>query len=384
MYEKTKTGNEDENNKEKYLTQFMTEDNYYVTINLDSLKNKIIFNAYIQEIGNLFYSKEYSYEELSNYRILKNEKNLVKIYELISKSIYYYEVRTKMNDNNNLVLIINLIFDDGKSSNKQKTNFELNKIEPSKEEIINTLMDKVNFLICEKKNYLQGYKVKKLIDENKEEKIKSRINLLEKNIDLLEKKSKVYIDSNLLSCSNIINTLEDWKFLKERLKKIDPKYNSILFKLVYRASRDGDSAENFHKKCDTIGPNITMVLTKDNHRFGGFTKNNWEHLKVDIKEKQPEVGSGKSDVHAFCFSIDLHKIYNNNDLDNGVIFCCNKYGPTFCRNIFAINDQMLTKGGYCLKKNFSCFEGQEINYEISGGKKVFGIKEVEVLEIIFI
>ena len=160
MYEKTKTGNEDENNKEKYLTQFMTEDNYYVTINLDSLKNKIIFNAYIQEIGNLFYSKEYSYEELSNYRILKNEKNLAKIYELISKSIYYYEVRTKMNDNNNLVLIINLIFDDGKSSNKQKTNFELNKIEPSKEEIINTLMDKVNFLICEKKNYLQGYKVK--------------------------------------------------------------------------------------------------------------------------------------------------------------------------------------------------------------------------------
>ena len=122
----------------------------------------------------------------------------------------------------------------------------------------------------------------------------------------------------------------------------------------------------------------------NNRRFGGFTKNNWEHLKEDIKEKEPEVGSGKSDVDAFCFSVDLNKIYNNNELDSGVIFCCNSYGPTFCRNIFAINDNMLTKGGYCLKKNFSCFEGQEVDYEISGGKKVFGIKELEVLEILFV
>ena len=35
------------------------------------------------------------------------------------------------------------------------------------------------------------------------------------------------------------------------------------------------------------------------------------------------------------------------------------------------------------KKN-SCFKGQDIDYEISGGKRIFGVKELEVFEIIFI
>lgn len=387
MYEKTKTGKEDETNKEGYLTEFMTEENYYVTINLNSSKNKIIFNACIQEIGNFFYSKEYILEELLKYKIFQTENNLEKIYELISKNVYYQDVNAKINSNNNLELTIRFEVDSGIRRGEKIVKqdiFELNKIERSKEEIINMLMDKVDFLIHEKKNYLQSYKVKKFIDDKKQNTIIKRINLLEKNLDILEKKSKLYIESNLLSCSNIINTLHDWNLIIERLKKIEPKYNNILFKLVYRATRDGDLAENFHKKCDTIGPNITLVLTKDNHRFGGFTINNWEHLKIDINEDQPEIGSGKSDVYAFCFSIDLHKIYNNNNINNKAIFCCNKYGPTFCRNIFSINDNMLTKGGYCLKKNCSYFEGQEINYEISGGKKVFGINEVEVLEILFV
>ena len=385
MYEETNRG-ENENNEDNSLTEFMTENNYYVTMKLNELKDKIIFNACIEEIGNTFYYKEYTYEELSSLSpILKKESSVGEIYENISKSIYYNPVTSKLGKTtNNLTLIIPLIFIINNEKGTKKTNFELSQVVRSKEEIIKILTDKVNFLIKEKNNYLKGYKVKKLIDGNKEEKIMSRINLLEKNIDILEKKSKIFINSNLLSCSNIINTQEDWQIIIERLQKIDPIYNNILLKLVYRATRDGDSAEDFHKKCDKIGPNITLVLTLNNRRFGGFTKNNWEHLKEDIKEKEPEVGSGKSDIDAFCFSIDLNKIYDNNELDSGVIFCCNSYGPTFCRNIFAINDNMLTKGGYCLKKNFSCFEGQEIDYEISGGKKVFGIKELEVLEILFV
>ncbi len=385
MFEETNRGDKT-NFEDNSITEFITETNYYVTVQLNKSKDKIIFNACIEEIDNLFYSKEFTYRELCSISpILKNEPTIVKIFELISKSIYYNEVNSKINKTNSnldLIIPINFVCDNKKGT--KKTTFQLLAIIRSKEEIIDILTDKVNFLIREKKNYLKGYKVKKLIDENKEEKIMSRINLLEKNIDLLEKKSKIFINSNLLSCSNIINTPEDWKIIIDRLKKIDPKYENILFKLVYRATRDGDSAEKFHKKCDQIGPNITLVLTLDNRRFGGFTKNNWEHLKEDIKEKEPEIGSGKSDVDAFCFSIDLNKIYNNNVLDSGVIFCCNSYGPTFCRNIFAINNNMLSKGGYCLKKNFSSFEGQEIDYEISGGKKVFGIKELEVLEILFV
>ena len=385
MFEETKTGYDNEN-EENYFTEFITENDYYVTIQLNSSKNKMVFMACTEEIGNLFYSKEYTFKELANLsKILKLSENLEKMHELISKSIYYNEIKSNINSRNqNLDLIIPLIYEEEKNKVKISTTFQLNKIIRSKEDIINSLIDKVDFLIREKDKYLKGYKIKKLLDENKVENIETRISSLEKNINLLEQNSKIFIDSNLISCSNIITTLEDWNIIKERLKKIDPKFNNILFKLVYRATRDGDSAEIFHKKCDKIGPNITLILTVNNIRFGGFTKNNWEHLKEDINEKDPEIGSGKDDVDAFCFSIDLHKIYNNIELDSGVVFCCNKYGPTFCRNIFSINDNMLTKGGFCLKRKYSCFDGQESDYEISGGKKVFGIKDVEVLEILFV
>ena len=42
---------------------------------------------------------------------------------------------------------------------------------------------------------------------------------------------------------------------------------------------------------------------------------------------------------------------------------------------------MLSKGGYCNKKDKSCFYGQVKDYEISGGNKNFKIKELEVFEI---
>ena len=45
--------------------------------------------------------------------------------------------------------------------------------------------------------------------------------------------------------------------------------------LCYRASRDGWSAQDFHKHCDNKGP--TVVLVKANNCiFGGYTDQNWE------------------------------------------------------------------------------------------------------------
>ena len=51
------------------------------------------------------------------------------------------------------------------------------------------------------------------------------------------------------------------KFLIDRIKEIHPKINRIIFNLAYRATEDGDKAEDFHKKCDKIGPNIIIILS---------------------------------------------------------------------------------------------------------------------------
>ena len=41
-------------------------------------------------------------------------------------------------------------------------------------------------------------------------------------------------------------------------------------RLLYRASRDGDSTQ-FHSKCDGKENTVTFVLSKNGRRFGGFS-----------------------------------------------------------------------------------------------------------------
>ena len=81
--------------------------------------------------------------------------------------------------------------------------------------------------------------------------------------------------------------------------------------MVYRASEDGDKAADFHRCCDKIGPNVTLIKTRNGYIFGGFTVKNWEHLKRDININKPNLGSASRDPKAFCFSINYQKIYEN-------------------------------------------------------------------------
>ena len=152
MFEETNRGDKT-NFEDNSITEFITETNYYVTVQLNKSKDKIIFNACIEEIDNLFYSKEFTYRELCSISpILKNEPTIVKIFELISKSIYYNEVNSKINKtNSNLDLIIPINFVSDNKKGTKKTTFQLLAIIRSKEEIIDILTDKVNFLIREKK-----------------------------------------------------------------------------------------------------------------------------------------------------------------------------------------------------------------------------------------
>ena len=46
-------------------------------------------------------------------------------------------------------------------------------------------------------------------------------------------------------------------------------------KLLYRASRDGWTASNFHSYCDNKGPTVTVVKS-GNYIFGGYTDTSWD------------------------------------------------------------------------------------------------------------
>ena len=80
-------------------------------------------------------------------------------------------------------------------------------------------------------------------------------------------------------------------------------------KKLYQATIDGGEASNFHSKCDNIPNTLTIIKSKGNRRFGGFTSEIWESKIIF-----------KNDKNAFLFSLDKKKIYNYKN-DNCAIFC---------------------------------------------------------------
>lgn len=82
-----------------------------------------------------------------------------------------------------------------------------------------------------------------------------------------ELKARPFKDSVILS-SDQQQTLIKW--LKETLTSASCDYA-----LIFRASRNGWTAANFHSCCDNKGPTVTVVKC-GNYIFGGYTDQSWE------------------------------------------------------------------------------------------------------------
>ena len=383
-------------------SQFYTKEGQKMTKSLNSSKDKLIIKLDLEEIKNYNYSKEYTYEQIKQISpIFAFEESLEDIDQLITESINNYGVHTLIDENNENKL--NLIIQVKVNSNLKEIKIGLDKINLSEEEYFSSLQNKIIDLLIERRKVIGIKSFDEICNDKffKKKEIKQLEDLEVKAYNNL-KIFKTFIESNLylMSNSNIITDPEEIKYLYDEIQKADkknqieknkkninfiPKSSDFVFKLVYRASRDGGDASEFHKRCDELGPNVTLVKTDKNKRFGGFTFCNWGIPQKYLEKMKSNAGILKQDQCSFCFSLDLKKIYYHDDKKGkeDAIFCSNKFGPTFCSNIFAINNNMLTKGGYCTMKKTSCFTGQSKDYEISG-EKSFNIKELEVYEIVYL
>jgi len=388
--------------------KYNIKEGHKIIKSLNSSKDKISIKLYMRGADKSFYSKEYTYEEIVKASpIFAIEKNLEGIDRLINESINNLGENISLSEENEENKI-NLIIPIKINSKMRKIKLELEKCDLSEEESISLLVENLNEVLVERRQVLGEKSLDEIANEklgfNKNE-LSTKIKELEKKADENNKLFDNFAKSNLylLSNSKIINKEDDAEFIYKKLKQIDGqimrmmnkenktykgKDNDFLFKLVYRGTRDGDSAKEFHKRCDKIGQNITLVKTDKDKIFGGFTKCNWEipekYLK-EMEEEDTESGIQKKDKYSFCFTLGSEKKIYEHCEDEGeekeAIFCSPKFGPTFCSNIFAIYNKFLKNGGYSTKKETSCFDGQIDDYELTG-EKDFKIKELEIYEII--
>ena len=198
--------------------------------------------------------------------------------------------------------------------------------------------------------------------------ILKNLKIMEDNVEIIhfpKKRFPIQKDNGINMDTMIISKLDDFKLFDNKLYQTFDM--DVEYKLLYRASRDGDAAKIFKEKCkekDTL----TIVQTTDQTIFGGFTRVPWD-----------DSDKNKDDEDAFCFSVDKKIIYPIKKYCSA-IGCDKNSGPRF-NYMFMIHSHFMAKGGELYPLNISHYNGQKEDYELNKGNQLFCVYELEVFKI---
>jgi hypothetical protein len=149
------------------------------------------------------------------------------------------------------------------------------------------------------------------------------------------------------------------------------------FTLLWRGTRDGFGARDFHGRCDGHANTLTVILDTNGNIFGGFTPVKWEkhcREKADPSQK------------SFLFTLkNPHNIPARRfplKADSRAISCHSHYGPSF--GDIKVADQCNTESD-SYTDDFGLYyindTGLDQNTFLTRSRK-FQVKEIEVFEII--
>jgi len=149
--------------------------------------------------------------------------------------------------------------------------------------------------------------------------------------------------------------------------------------LLYRGTRDGFGADDFHSNCDGHSNTLTICKAKQSsYIFGGFTTVEWDSS-----------GGKKSDPNAFIFSLTNNdnkpvKMKIDPNYPQEAIHCKSSYGPTFSRDICIANNANTHMGSFThLSFSYThpqyAFETNEAQTFLAGSDD-FLLDEIEVYQ----
>ena len=253
-----------------------------------------------------------------------------------------------------------------------KKNKYVNNIEQLKDvNIINTnLLENNTFINKKRLRNNKGTPSKNNITSNidsysfsKNENSKIQNEIINIPINITKNELPEFEYDSLARESDIINFLEEETLIGDAISD-NPKKK---YRLIYKASRDGDSAIKFHNICDKYSNLIILIKTNKGIRFGGFTSNKFRstsHLKFDN--------------NAFLFSLDLKKVFKILP-GNYAIYCYDNSGPCFSKGSLCVPNSFFTKYGKTRMAG-GPFQFKK-DYELNNGIEKFLIKELEVFQV---
>lgn len=146
--------------------------------------------------------------------------------------------------------------------------------------------------------------------------------------------------------------------------------------LLYRGSRDGFKADDFHRHCDDKANTITIIKSADGNIFGGYTQAKWSSNTMWC-----------NDSNAYLFSLVnpmnqpfVSKIRN----PSNAIYCSPSFGPVFGagHDIHIADSANVSISSFESELNsYECpFDLEKYDYLFNDSEK-FLVKEIEVFQI---
>ena len=140
----------------------------------------------------------------------------------------------------------------------------------------------------------------------------------------------------------------------------------IKVNLLYRGSRDGDKAKDFHNKCDNKGSTFCIFHLENGYIIGGYSSVSWK-----------DNGGAVKDSNAFICSITNKEKYELKNKSGYAVYHGNSCGPNFYDGGNGSADILIYEN--CLKS----YEGILVNSNAynSSVKKLTGIDSECWLEL---
>jgi len=195
------------------------------------------------------------------------------------------------------------------------------------------------------------------------------------------------IDYYNLNDSKILSIKQE--YLDDLIKLCEFPSDNNKWPLLYRGSRDGFGAEDFHSKCDGKSSTLTIIKAKSSDFiFGGYTEASWQSFGGEI-----------NDPNAFIFSLinrDNKPCKINVSNPNKAIYCSSRFGPIFGGSILKEGKKLkrgdikVSDNGNLNTDNFSflgdaykhpsyMFGTKEADSFLAGSQR-FQIEEIEVYQ----
>jgi hypothetical protein len=150
------------------------------------------------------------------------------------------------------------------------------------------------------------------------------------------------------------------------------------WQLLYKATRDGFKASDFHSKCDNQGSTVTIITSKKGYRFGGYTPFSWNSSSRYVQD---------SSKQSFIFTLtNPHNIPPSKYpliKPECAIYCHPNFGPIFGSYSYDIyvsdksnqNDDSFTD----FPNSYSDTTGK--GKRTFTGKYYFSTREIEVFKV---